>query len=169
MGAPAQRMRAGRPAICDVAHVAFRVTNLAKARAFYGTYLGFAEPFAVFGQGRGIKINDSQYIELHEEPVPAGNINYPTQTGSHYTLPMPRRYARTSRRKACRSLRQGEQEPARERGFTFNECRTRRLESIGCVRRLTCPGMTQGQAMPDSHRHGNSSHRRDYRRQAAGR
>jgi catechol 2,3-dioxygenase-like lactoylglutathione lyase family enzyme len=75
----------GRPPICDVAHVAFRVTDLAKARGFYGAYLGFAEPFGVSDQVAVFKINDTQYIELHEEPAPEGDLNYQLKRLAFYT------------------------------------------------------------------------------------
>jgi catechol 2,3-dioxygenase-like lactoylglutathione lyase family enzyme len=56
--------------------MAFRVTDLAKARAFYGSYLGFAEPFDLPGGVAVFKINDNQFIELHEEPAPPGDVNF---------------------------------------------------------------------------------------------
>src|SRR5205823_942621 len=76
----------GRPAICDVAHVAFRVSDLAAARSFYGAYLGFEEPFAVSDKVAVFKINDSQYIELHEEPAPPPpDVNFQLKNIGFYT------------------------------------------------------------------------------------
>ena len=58
-----------RPKILGVAHVAYYVSDAAKARTFYQQFLGFAEPFSLPGRDGGpgtsfIKINDSQYLEL---------------------------------------------------------------------------------------------------------
>jgi hypothetical protein len=36
-----------RPLILGVAHIAFQVSDLAKARAFYGELLGYDEPFQI--------------------------------------------------------------------------------------------------------------------------
>jgi catechol 2,3-dioxygenase-like lactoylglutathione lyase family enzyme len=52
-----------------IAHVAYRVTNLAAGRHFWKDYLGFAEPFTVASNIAVIKINDQQYIELYEGPI----------------------------------------------------------------------------------------------------
>jgi catechol 2,3-dioxygenase-like lactoylglutathione lyase family enzyme len=81
----------GRPPICNLAHYAFRVTDLQRARAFYGEFLGLAEPFAVPPQEDGgasvavFKINDSQFIELYEEPPPPGETNYQLKDIAFYT------------------------------------------------------------------------------------
>ncbi|HEY2518397.1 MAG TPA: VOC family protein, partial [Polyangiaceae bacterium] len=71
----------GRPPICNLAHYAFRVTDLAKATAFYGDFLGLAQPFPPFTTDSGVtlavyKINDGQFIELYEEPPPDGDTNF---------------------------------------------------------------------------------------------
>src|SRR5438132_13516329 len=65
-----------RPSICDFAHMAFRVTDLQKARAFYGDYLGLSEPFRLSDTTAVYKINDSQFIELYQEAAPPGDTNY---------------------------------------------------------------------------------------------
>jgi len=69
----AQHTEIKRPRIFGVAHVAFYVSDLNKARAFYKDFLGFDEPFALKrddGSDRiaFIKINDQQYVELFAEP-----------------------------------------------------------------------------------------------------
>ena len=61
-----------RPRILGVAHVAFYVSDLSKARAFYKDLLGFDEPFALKRDDGSeriafIKINDQQYVELFAE------------------------------------------------------------------------------------------------------
>lgn len=57
-----------RPRILGVAHAAFYVTDMAKARAFYEGFLGYASPFSIPRKGGGdlvwIKINDRQTVEL---------------------------------------------------------------------------------------------------------
>jgi lactoylglutathione lyase len=58
-----------RPKILGVAHVAYYVSDAAKARTFYQQFLGFAEPFSLPGRDGGpgtdfIKINDEQYLEV---------------------------------------------------------------------------------------------------------
>lgn len=57
-----------RPRILGVSHAAFYVTDLAKARAFYEDFLGYASPFSIPRKNGGelvwIKINDHQTIEL---------------------------------------------------------------------------------------------------------
>jgi len=57
-----------RPAILGISHAAFYVTDMARARAFYENYLGFASPFTLPRQHGGelvwIKINDRQTVEL---------------------------------------------------------------------------------------------------------
>ena len=61
-----------RPKITGVAHMALYVSDLAKARAFYEDFLGYAEPYALKkadGSDRiaFIKINEDQYLELFAE------------------------------------------------------------------------------------------------------
>lgn len=63
-----------RPKILGVAHMALYESDLAKARAFYEDFLGFAEPYSLKRPNSDetriafIKINDYQYIELFAEP-----------------------------------------------------------------------------------------------------
>jgi lactoylglutathione lyase len=73
---------AGRPNILGVAHVAFFVSDLQKARTFYGGLLGFAEPFTLPRPDGSIdiafvKINDRQWIELFTGPSGGeGQLNH---------------------------------------------------------------------------------------------
>ena len=60
---------ATRPPIVGVAHIAFDVSDLVEARAFYGELLGYDEPFQVFKEDGSLlltyfKVNDRQYIEI---------------------------------------------------------------------------------------------------------
>ena len=60
------------PHIVGMAHMAYYVTDLAKARAYYESLLGFQEAFALKNADGSdhfvfIKINDHQYIELVAE------------------------------------------------------------------------------------------------------
>ena len=72
-----------RPRILGDAHVAFYVSDMAKARTFYRDFLGYAEPYSLKkpdGSDRiaFIKINEDQYLELFNEP-PAhhdGQLNH---------------------------------------------------------------------------------------------
>src|SRR5262245_10984115 len=69
----AQHGEVRRPRILGIAHVAFYVSNLNNARAFYKDFLGFDEPFALKRDDGSeriafIKINDQQYVELFAEP-----------------------------------------------------------------------------------------------------
>jgi catechol 2,3-dioxygenase-like lactoylglutathione lyase family enzyme len=80
----------GRPLICNLAHYAFRVTDLQKAKVFYGDFLGLEEPFPDLQTDGGVsvavyKINDSQFIELYEEPPPANDTNYQLKDIAFYT------------------------------------------------------------------------------------
>ena len=76
IGAPlllAQGTEVKRPRILGVAHVAFYVSDLSRARTFYKDFLGFDEVFSLKrddGTDRiaFIKINDQQYVELFAEP-----------------------------------------------------------------------------------------------------
>jgi lactoylglutathione lyase len=68
LSAPATRA-ADRPPIVGVAHIAFLVSDLAKARAFYGELLGYSEPFQIFKANGSLlltffKVNERQYIEI---------------------------------------------------------------------------------------------------------
>jgi catechol 2,3-dioxygenase-like lactoylglutathione lyase family enzyme len=56
-----------RPRITGISHAAFYVSDMAKARAFYEVFLGFASPFSIprrTGDLVWIKINERQTIEL---------------------------------------------------------------------------------------------------------
>ena len=57
-----------RPKIIGISHAAFYVSDMAKARAFYEGFLGFASPFSIPRKKGGdlvwIKINDHQSVEL---------------------------------------------------------------------------------------------------------
>jgi lactoylglutathione lyase len=58
-----------RPLIVGVAHIAFQVSDIAKARDFYGGVLGYEEPFQIFNPDGSLaltyfKVNDRQYIEI---------------------------------------------------------------------------------------------------------
>ena len=72
-----------RPKILGLAHVAFYVRDLAKARTFYKDFLGFdEEPFTLKKNDGAerivfIKINDRQYLELFaEDPKNDGRLNH---------------------------------------------------------------------------------------------
>src|SRR5262249_31150777 len=72
-----------RPKMLGVAHMAIYVSDLAKARAFYKDFLGFAEEPFTLKKSDGserivfIKINDQQYLELFaEEPKGDGRLNH---------------------------------------------------------------------------------------------
>ena len=61
-----------RPKITGVAHVAYYVKDVDKARTFYKDFLGYDEPFLLKNTDGSlsltfIKINDRQYIELFPE------------------------------------------------------------------------------------------------------
>src|SRR4051794_5877141 len=61
-----------RPPIVGVAHIAVKTDDIAAARQFYGTYLGFEEPFKIDKPAGGLmltffKVNDHQYIEVFPE------------------------------------------------------------------------------------------------------
>ncbi len=58
-----------RPRIIGISHAAFYVSDMAKARAFYEDFLGFASPFSIPRKNPAehlvwIKINDRQTVEL---------------------------------------------------------------------------------------------------------
>jgi lactoylglutathione lyase len=58
-----------RPKVLGVAHVALRVSDIEKSRAFYKDFLGYGEPFLLNKPDGSldltfIKINDYQYVEL---------------------------------------------------------------------------------------------------------
>lgn len=58
-----------RPRVLGVAHVAIRVSDMEKTRAFYKEFLGYEEPFSLKDANGNIatafvKVNDSQFVEL---------------------------------------------------------------------------------------------------------
>jgi catechol 2,3-dioxygenase-like lactoylglutathione lyase family enzyme len=60
---------AQRPHLLGIAHVAYRVSDMAKTAAFYQNLLGYQEPFALNSDNDKpaisfIKVNDLQYVEL---------------------------------------------------------------------------------------------------------
>ena len=55
-----------RPPIVGVAHIALETGDLAAARKFYGTGLGFEEPFKV-DNAAFFKVNDHQYIKVSSD------------------------------------------------------------------------------------------------------
>jgi len=64
--------RTQRPHLFGLAHAAFRVSDLDKTELFYGSLLGYEEPFALTdGTGKTttafVKVNDLQYLELFQE------------------------------------------------------------------------------------------------------
>jgi lactoylglutathione lyase len=73
---------AQRPPITGVSHIALFVHDMAKARAFYKDFLGFAEPFHTTNSNGTlhvvwIKINDRQTIELFpEKQAGADRLNH---------------------------------------------------------------------------------------------
>jgi len=80
----------GRPPICNLAHYAFRVTDLQRAKVFYGDFLGLQQPFAAPPTDGGVsvavyKINDTQFIELYEERPPTSDTNYQLKNIAFYT------------------------------------------------------------------------------------
>lgn len=61
-----------RPPITGLAHLAFYVHDIAKARTYYKEFLGYGEPFSLDNADGTlaltfIKINDRQYLELFPE------------------------------------------------------------------------------------------------------
>lgn len=66
---PFQIEAAERPPIVGIAHIAFQVSDLTKAQAFYGELLGYEPAFRLYkedGSTRLVyfKVNDRQYIEI---------------------------------------------------------------------------------------------------------
>jgi catechol 2,3-dioxygenase-like lactoylglutathione lyase family enzyme len=62
-------LAAKRPPIVGIAHIAFQVSDMAKARAFYGDLLGYEEPFRLFQEDGSVlltyfKVNDRQFVEI---------------------------------------------------------------------------------------------------------
>jgi lactoylglutathione lyase len=77
-----QKQQVKRPQILGVAHIAFYVSDLTKARAFYEDFLGFAEPFSLKREDGSVrvaflKVNDKQYVELFTDPPKSdGQLNH---------------------------------------------------------------------------------------------
>lgn len=68
-GAQNQSTELKRPLITGIAHIAFQVSDMAKARAFYGELLGYEEPFQIVKDDGSLvltyfKVNERQYIEI---------------------------------------------------------------------------------------------------------
>src|SRR3954463_16336941 len=80
-GAAAPASQPSRPHIVGISHIALYVHDIAKSRAFYKDFLGFAEPYSL-NQPDGtlkltwIKINDHQTIELFPEKEPGSDRLY---------------------------------------------------------------------------------------------
>jgi catechol 2,3-dioxygenase-like lactoylglutathione lyase family enzyme len=60
-----------RPRVLGIAHVAFRVSDMARTSAFYENLLGYQEPFSLKdSNGKAtisfVKVNDEQYVELFQ-------------------------------------------------------------------------------------------------------
>jgi len=67
-----------RPRILGLAHIALRVSDIEKSRAFYKDFLGFGEPFSLNNPDGSlaltfIKINDEQYVELFPRLEPGAD------------------------------------------------------------------------------------------------
>ncbi len=75
-----------RPRILGISHAAFYVADMAKARAFYEGFLGYASPFSIPLGSSGnlvwIKINDRQSIEL----FPAAGVATDADRLNHVAL-----------------------------------------------------------------------------------
>src|SRR5262245_39115015 len=64
-----QAHAADRPPLVGIAHIAFQVSDLAKAQAFYGGLLGYDDAFRLYKEDGTtslvyFKVNDRQYIEI---------------------------------------------------------------------------------------------------------
>jgi catechol 2,3-dioxygenase-like lactoylglutathione lyase family enzyme len=69
IGAQEQSSAPKRPMLTGIAHIAFQVSDLAKAREFYGELLGYEEPFQIRNQDGSLaltyfKVNERQYVEI---------------------------------------------------------------------------------------------------------
>jgi len=69
----AQKQEVPRPRVLGIAHAAFYVSDLGKARGFYEDFLGFEEAFSLKRDDGSVriafvKINDNQYLELFTDP-----------------------------------------------------------------------------------------------------
>ena len=70
-----------RPHIVGLSHIALFVHDIARSRAFYKDFLGFAEPYSLTNNNGSlhltwIKINDQQTIELFSEQEAGGDRLY---------------------------------------------------------------------------------------------
>jgi catechol 2,3-dioxygenase-like lactoylglutathione lyase family enzyme len=71
-----------RPKILGIAHVAVFISDLSRARAFYGDLLGYDEPFTLPKADGSVdiafvKINDFQWLELFNRPSEGeGQLNH---------------------------------------------------------------------------------------------
>ena len=66
--------QSGQPHVTGMAHMAYYVSDLKKARDYYEGFLGFQEAFALKNPDGSdhvvfVKINDHQFIELYAEPA----------------------------------------------------------------------------------------------------
>jgi catechol 2,3-dioxygenase-like lactoylglutathione lyase family enzyme len=145
----------GRPPICNFAHYALRHADLASARHFFTDFLGFAEPFQVSSTMAVFKINDSQFIEVYQEPDPAGDTNFELKNVAFYT----------SDAEALRKYfaSKGVQVPAAvsknvlgNTSFVVNDPDGHAMEWVQ-YQPDSLTGMTQGQGLPDT-RIGTSVH-----------
>jgi lactoylglutathione lyase len=69
LGLPLGAQQVRRPKVLGIAHIALRVSDIEKSRAFYKDFLGYGEPFLLNKPDGSldltfIKINDYQYVEL---------------------------------------------------------------------------------------------------------
>jgi catechol 2,3-dioxygenase-like lactoylglutathione lyase family enzyme len=67
-----------RPRILGISHAAFYVSDMARARAFYEGFLGFASPYSrprEKGEVVWIKINDRQTVELFRDPAVSAEVD----------------------------------------------------------------------------------------------
>lgn len=69
LGGAGIQSQPARPPILGVAHIAFQVSDLKKAREYYGELLGYEEAFQVFNENGQLglayfKVNERQYIEI---------------------------------------------------------------------------------------------------------
>lgn len=66
---PAYAQKIERPKILGIAHVSFKVSDINKAREYYGGFLGYEEAFTYYNNDGSVwisffKVNDRQYIEI---------------------------------------------------------------------------------------------------------
>lgn len=80
---PVYAQKIERPKILGIAHVSFKVSDINKAREFYGNLLGYEEAFTYYNNNGSIwisffKVNDRQYIEITPDlkPDQADRLNH---------------------------------------------------------------------------------------------